>query len=257
MPQMVVAAPPGQGLQQAATRPAAPAEDARTRDWYRGLRPRRRRRARGHRLRARLARHDRLPGHAAARRARLVNAALRRRRALEAAQRHDLHRGRRLGLGARRADGAAAALHRGRQGARVHAQRDPLRLDGQQHPPRPRVSRRVGGKPSSSRRRSTAAGRCTTSAGSTARKQHLARSSTSGATRSGAGSGIAAHHGYPQPKADAYLYIGRPATPAARATAARSRSARGGRERALMFAKNSTDLASAPAWVSLRLAQGP
>jgi hypothetical protein len=53
-----------------------------------------------------------------------------------ARSRRDDPRGGRLRLGARAADGAPAAGDRDRQGARLHAERHPLRLDAQQHPPR-------------------------------------------------------------------------------------------------------------------------
>jgi hypothetical protein len=103
----------------------------------RRLGPGDRRRPRGDRVRARLAGHDRLPGAVAARRP-AARARPRRGRAVEAAQRHDLHRGRRLGLGGGRAHREAAARRRHREGARVHAQRDPLRLDRREHPARAR-----------------------------------------------------------------------------------------------------------------------
>ncbi len=104
-------------------------EDKRTRRWYRGFARGGGRAARGDRLRARLARHDRLPRPRSRRFAPHAPAALRRRRALAAAERDDLPRGRRLGLGAGQAHRLAAALDRDRQGARLHAQRHPLRLD--------------------------------------------------------------------------------------------------------------------------------
>ena len=68
-----------------------------------------------------------------------------------------------------------AALHRHPQGARLHAQRDPLRLDRATTSATASTSRAASAASrSSSPRPSTGAGRCTTSAGSTARKQHLA-----------------------------------------------------------------------------------
>ncbi len=63
----------------------------------------------------------------------------------------------------------AAAPGRRVEGARVHAQRDPLRLDRQQHQARAATSRAAWvASTSSSPPPSTAAARCTTSAGSTA-----------------------------------------------------------------------------------------
>jgi hypothetical protein len=96
-----------------------------------------RRRPRGDRLRAGLARHHRLPRPQPPRRP-PPPARARGHGSLAAAERDRLPGGRRLRLGAGGADGRAAAGDRDREGARVHAQRHPLRLDGREHQARPR-----------------------------------------------------------------------------------------------------------------------
>ncbi len=103
----------------------------------RRLRSRDRRRARGDRIRARLARNRGLPRAEPPQRA-PAHPALRRGRALEAAERNHLPRGGRLRLGAGQAHGQAVALHRRQQGARLHAQRHPPRLDAGERAARPR-----------------------------------------------------------------------------------------------------------------------
>ena len=96
-----------------------------------------RERPRGDRLRARLARHDRLSRAEQPRRP-PAPAALRGHGTIEAAERDHLPRGRRLGLGGRVAHRQAAARDRDREGAGLPAQRHPLRLDEGEHPARAR-----------------------------------------------------------------------------------------------------------------------
>ena len=99
----------------------------------------------------------------------------------------------------------AAALHRRRQGARLHAQRDPLRLDGRTTSATGSKSRAASGASrSSSTPRSTAAAPCT---GATPPARRHERLVPSAAARP-------RHPRRPRPpiirKVDAYLWIGRP-----------------------------------------------
>ena len=113
-----------------------PAEDARTRAWYRRLG-----RTLGHSRVVIAYEPDSLAARSTAReeppRRPAPAAPLRRGRPLAEPERHDLHRGGGVGLGAGEAHGAPAARGGGREGARLHAQRDPPGLDAGEHPARP------------------------------------------------------------------------------------------------------------------------
>ena len=118
-------------------------------------------------------------------------------------ERDHLPRGRRLRLGAGAAHRAPAARDRDRQGARVHAERDPLRLDARQHQARPRdlaPDRRQALRHQHRRERARA---------DPLPARRTAAASPSGATRP-RGLGPAPTTNTSNPMVDAYLWINRP-----------------------------------------------
>ena len=134
----------------------------------------------------------------------------RRGRPLEAPQRHGLHRGRRVRLGVRGAHRQAAAQGRREQGARVHAQRDPLRLDREQHPARARHLAAAGRQALHHQHGRERSRRGALQDGSTA-PGTSGGASPSGATRACAASGRPRPPTTSHPdKVDAYLWINRP-----------------------------------------------
>ena len=199
-------APPGRADAAVTTTEAVP---ARTRPRASGtarFAPDRRIAPRGDRLRARLARHDRLPRpEPAPERASTCCATA------STSSRSCPNATIYLEAGASDWEPAHRTAEQLRfigiaQGARVHAQRDPLRLDGGQHPPRPRRSPAASAASrSSSTPRPTAAARCTGAIGAPAARMNvwchpLKR-----------GLGHPADHGHRViRKVDAYLWIGRP-----------------------------------------------
>ena len=132
------------------------------------------------------------------------------------------------------------------QGARLHAERDPPRLDAQEHPARPRdLAASWAASRSSSTRPTTGAARCTTGGGSTQAGTSGA-GSTSGATRACAASGRRRPRRPRIRRWTPTCTSTAPATRPDRATAARCRWAPGGPSAGLMYAKYATDWESPP-----------
>ena len=162
-------------------------------------------------------------------------------------------RARRTGSPPRAPRASCASIGVG-EGARVHAQRDPLRLDANniRHGLRhlaPRGRQAVHHLHLLQRPRAGALQALDQPA-----QQHLARAATCGATRSGAGLGIAPTTRTDHPKADGYFYIGRPGFSGGSCNGGPLPVGSWWPKRALMFGQERHQLAPPAARVSLRLA---
>ena len=221
----------------------------------RQLRRRGRRRARGDRLRARLARHARLPG-AATGAATACGSCATASTVLSQLPNATIY----LEAGASDWEPAERTAKQLRfigvpQGARLHAQRDPPRLDARQHPHGLDISRRVGGKPfiinTSYNGRGPIHYRRWID-----RSRHIWRTHQRLVPPGPARPRPAADHGHLATRRSTPTCTSTaPATRPARATAARCRSAPGGPSAALMYAQYATELGGAAARDPLRALQ--
>ena len=214
-----------------------PAEDARTRAWYDDL--------------ARAIGNDRvviafepdslgtIDCHAPSRRDDRIRLLRYGSTPCRAAERDDLHRGHRVRLGARQEGRQDAARGRHRQGARLHAERDPLRLDEQQHQVRARglaPDRREALRDQHRRERARAD---PLPAPERPADQRLVQPGPARPRHP-------AHHEHVEPMADAYLWINRPGF----AQSCQHRPIAWYPARALTYARWATDWERPPAGTS-------